>query len=67
MMNSMTKDEMVEFLVDSDFKYIMETDGGLEFLRDILKFGHQSYMNCSEAELATEVYQRKIMDGDIGE
>ena len=48
----MTRDEKEQFLVDDDFDYIMQTDNGLELLRDYLSIGFKGYANFTEAELA---------------
>jgi hypothetical protein len=59
--NLMTREEMIEFLVDSDFDHIMNDDGGLELLRDYLDTGHKGYRHLLDAELRVEVEQRKLM------
>lgn len=55
------REEMEDFLVDEDFDYIMQTDSGLEFLRDILAMGHKGYIDYTDAELIAEVKERKAM------
>lgn len=55
----MSLDEMIDFLVESDYKYIMECANGPEYLDSILKFGAKGYFNMSLAELKVEVEQRK--------
>ena len=57
----MTRDEMIDFLIDSDYNYIMQEDGGLELLRDMLDTGHKGYRHLLDAELRVEVEQRKMM------
>ncbi len=57
----MTRDEMIDFLIDSDYDYIMQEDGGLELLRDILDTGHKGYRHYLDAELRVEVEQRQLM------
>ena len=57
----MTREEMIDFLVDSDYNYIMEEDGGLELLRGILDTGFKGYRHMLDAELEVEVNQRKLM------
>ena len=57
----MTRDEKEEFLVDDDFAYIMQTDNGLELLRDYLALGFKGYMNFTDEELDLEIAQRKEM------
>ena len=58
----MTRDEKEQFLVDNDFDYIMQTDGGVELLRDYLLIGCKGYANFTDAELDTEIEQRKEME-----
>jgi hypothetical protein len=55
------RQEAEEFLTDEDFEYIMNTDSGLEFLRDILLIGHKGYVNYTDDELKAEVKERKQM------
>ena len=57
-----SRDEMEEFLEDSDFDYIMQSDNGVELLRDYLRMGFKGYMNFTDSELITEVKQRKEMN-----
>ena len=57
----MTRDEKVEFLADDDFDYIMQTDNGLELLRDYLALGFKGYMNFTDEELDAEIRERKQM------
>jgi hypothetical protein len=57
----MTRDEMIDFLIDSDYNYIMQDDGGLELLRDILDTGHKGYRHYLDEELRVEVEQRQLM------
>ena len=57
----MTRDEMIDFLIDSDYNYIMQEDGGLELLRDMLDTGHRGYRHLLDSELEVEVNQRKLM------
>ena len=57
----MTREEMIDFLIDSDYNYIMQEDAGRDLLRDILDTGHQGYRHMLDSELAVEVEQRKIM------
>jgi hypothetical protein len=58
----MTRDEMIEFLSDSDYDYIMQTDGGIELLRSYIEDGFKGYSNYSDEELKLEVEQRKEME-----
>jgi hypothetical protein len=55
------RDEAEQFLVDEDFDYIMQTDNGLELLRDYLLLGFKGYANFTDAELVSEVKERKAM------
>ncbi len=55
------RDEAEQFLVDEDFDYIMQTDNGLELLRDYLLLGFKGYANFTDAELVSEVNERKAM------
>ena len=57
----MTRDEMEQHLVDDDFEYIMQTDNGLELLRDYLAIGFKGYMNFTDEELAAEIKKRNEM------
>ena len=54
----MTREEKEQFLVDDDFDYIMQTDNGLELLRDYLSIGFKGYMNFTDAELDAEIKER---------
>ena len=54
----MTRDEKEQFLVDDDFDYIMQTDNGLELLRDYLSIGFKGYANFTDAELDAEINER---------
>jgi hypothetical protein len=55
------RDEAEQFLVDEDFDYIMQTDNGLELLRDYLLLGFKGYANFTDAELEAEIKERKAM------
>jgi hypothetical protein len=55
------RDEAEQFLVDEDFDYIMQTDNGLELLRDYLLLGFKGYANFTDAELVAEIKERKDM------
>ena len=55
------RDEAEQFLVDDDFDYIMQTDNGLELLRDYLLLGFKGYANFTDAELVAEIKERKAM------
>jgi hypothetical protein len=56
------RDEAEQFLVDNDFDYIMQTDNGLELLRDYLLIGFKGYSNFTDAELVAEIKERKQME-----
>ena len=60
----MTRDEMVDFLIDSDYAYIMNDNdgGGLELLCSYLRNGFKGYEAYTEEELIAEVPQRKEME-----
>jgi hypothetical protein len=58
----MTREEMVEYLSNSDFDYIMQTDGGVELLRSYIEDGFKGYSNYTDEELKLEVEQRKEME-----
>jgi len=60
-MNSMTREEKELFLVNEDLQYIMQTDNGLELLRDYLLLGFKGYANFTDAELVAEIKEHKAM------
>ena len=55
------RQELEGFLVEQDFQYIMQTDSGLELLRDILMMGHTGYIDYTDVELIAEVKERQAM------
>jgi hypothetical protein len=55
------RDGAEQFLVEDDFQYVMQSDSGLEYLRDILLIGFKGYCDFTDAELAAEIKQRKQM------
>ena len=55
----MDREAKEQLLVDDDFDYIMQTDNGLELLRDYLALGFKGYMNFTDAELDAEILERK--------
>jgi hypothetical protein len=61
---AMTRDEMVEYLVDSDYDYIIHSrdGGGLELLDSYLRNGFKGYEAYTLEELTAEVAQRKEME-----
>ena len=53
----------IQWLVDKDFDYINEGDGGgLELLRSILDSGFKGYGNYSDRELNDAIAERKEME-----
>jgi hypothetical protein len=56
------REELVTYLADSDFDYIMETDGGLELLDSYLRNGFKGYDAYTMEELVVEYKQRKEME-----
>lgn len=54
----MTRDEMIDWLVDNDFDYINTTGGGLSWLRDILTFGFEGYNKEPDEILRREILER---------
>ena len=58
----MDRDEMIHFLSESDFRYITETDGGLELLDSYIQFGFKGYENYTDEELSVEYAQRKEIE-----
>lgn len=58
----MTREEMIDYLSDSDFNYIMQTDSGIELLRSYIEDGFKGYSNFTDVELAAEVKERKFLE-----
>jgi hypothetical protein len=59
----MTRDKMIEMLVDSDFHYIQSGEpGGLELLQSYLEFGFKGYIEYTDAELEAEYNSRIVME-----
>ena len=58
----MDREEMIDFLIDSDFRYIMECANGPELLDSYLGFGFKGYQNFTDDELRYEVAQREEMN-----
>ena len=58
----MDREAMIEYLVDSDFKYIMENSNGPELLDSYLGFGFKGYQNFTDDELRYEVNERQYME-----
>lgn len=59
----MTRDEMIDYLEEDDFQYIM--DSGAEMLRTILQYGFRGYFDYTDQELKLEVNERKALKGEI--
>jgi len=58
----MTRNKMIEMLVDSDFHYIQSGEpGGLELLQSYLEFGFKGYNNFTDNELMYELEERGIL------
>jgi hypothetical protein len=55
------RDEAEQFLVEDDYQYVMQTDSGLEYLRDLLLIGFKGYCDYTDAELIAELKQREAM------
>ena len=60
-MQAFDREQAEQTLVDGDFDYIMQTDNGLELLRDYLLLGFKGYANFTDAELISEINERKQM------
>ena len=58
----MDREDMIAYLVDSDFKYIMECANGPELLDSYLDFGFKGYRNYTDDELVAEVAERKAIE-----
>ncbi len=56
------RDEAISYLTDSDYKYIMETEGGLELLNSYLQFGFKGYESFTDEELKAEIKERNWME-----
>jgi len=54
----MTRDEMKDWLVDNDIDYLMNTSGGLEWIRWRLAEGFPGYDSMTDAELKAEILER---------
>ena len=58
----MTRDEMLDTLVEEDFQYIMTKDSGLEMLRTILREGFSGYYNFTDEMLIDELKGRGLYE-----
>jgi hypothetical protein len=56
------REEMVAYLCESDFQYIMHEDGGMELLDSYLRDGFKGYDAYTQEELIVEYQQRKEME-----
>lgn len=57
------REAAVDYLVESDFQYIINGDGmGLELLRGYLEDGFKGYGNFTDEELQAEVKEREWME-----
>jgi hypothetical protein len=56
------REEMVAYLCESDFQYIMHEDGGMELLDSYLRDGFKGYDAYTHEELIVEYQQRKEME-----
>ena len=57
----MDREEMIDYLVESESKYIMECANGPELLFSYLRWGFKGYRSFTNDELRYEVEQRKEM------
>ena len=57
-MPKMNRDQMIEWLVDNDADYVLQTSGGLEWLRWTLTTGFEGYENMTDAQLREEILER---------
>lgn len=58
----MTRDEMIDYLVDSDYHFVMENSNGPGLLDDYIRFGFKGYLNFSDEELKVEYQTRKQIE-----
>ena len=58
----MDREALIEYLIDSDFKYIMENSNGPELLDSYLGFGFKGYNSFTDSELLYEYNERKWME-----
>jgi hypothetical protein len=61
----MDREEMIDFLSNSDYDYIMQTDSGIELLRSYIEDGFKGYSNFTDEELVAEVKQREWMEKNV--
>jgi hypothetical protein len=55
------REAAIDELEEQDYQYIMNKDGGVEYLRNILFYGHLGYSNYTDAELIAELNERKAL------
>jgi hypothetical protein len=55
------REELVSYLADGDYDYIMNEDGGPELLDSYLRSGFIGYDAYTDIELITEYQQREEM------
>jgi hypothetical protein len=58
----MDRNEMIHFLCESDFRYIMECANGPELLDSYIQWGFKGYENYTDEELRVEYAQRKEIE-----
>lgn len=56
----MSREEKIEFLIQDDIEYIMQTMDGKNYLRNMLFHGFFGYNKLSESELEQEYTDRKL-------
>lgn len=61
------REELIEWLCDSDKNYILDNDGGLELLYSYLEFGFKGYQSFTDQELKAEYRERIEMGAIIGQ
>jgi hypothetical protein len=54
----MTREQMIEWLVNNDIDYVNGSRGGLEWLEHILRNGFDGYNNNTDDELRSEITER---------
>lgn len=59
----MTRDEMIEHLVDDDINEILDAarDSNFEVIAYTLELGFKGYVNYTDEELAGEIAEREAM------
>lgn len=61
-LDTFNREQAEQWLVDSDIKYITQSDFDFELLRDYIWLGFKGYANFTDAELIAEIEQRKEMN-----